>query len=212
MNDVARIIDEMAAPVFVDCVECGAVFEMTRGAQLYCSELCQQTPKFVRYARAAIADGRYERDPSVRDAVQMKVAHILAGGYHERARRMPKAFREQIFARDGHQCVLCGAPATQIDHIAGDANTPANLRSSCGECNLGMAQEHLGAAPPREAAKADQLRERVFAPTPLHECDDEKVWPGAYRRLMGERGARLRNHRAIEKFLGRGERTPVREP
>jgi hypothetical protein len=133
----------------------------------------------------------------------MRVAHILAGGYHEVQRRVPPALRAQIFERDGGRCVLCGAPATQIDHIAGDATTPENLRAACGACNLGLAQAHLVPASPKKAAVADHLLERIFAPAPLFPRDDETAWPVTNVRLMAGRRDRLRAHLAVRKLLER---------
>lgn len=41
----------------------------------------------------------------------------------------------RILTRDGHRCVLCGAPATTVDHIIarafGGTHEDANLRSLC---------------------------------------------------------------------------------
>jgi hypothetical protein len=50
------------------------------------------------------------------------------------------ALRAEIFARDGHRCVRCGATEDlTIDHIfprvIGGTNEPANLRSLCRPCN-----------------------------------------------------------------------------
>lgn len=131
---------------------------------------------------------------------------ILGGGYHEVRRRVPPALRAQIFERDGGRCVLCGAPATQIDHIAGDANTTENLRGACGACNLGMAQAHLVPASPKQAAVADLL-DRVFAPAPLFPRDHETAWPATNVRLMAERRDRLRAHVAVRKLTERAVRS-----
>ena len=199
--ETARALEAMAAPQVVDCVECGTDIVLGRYARLYCSEGCRQTLKLIHYGRAVVADGRIERDPTIAEAIQMRIAQILAGGYHERLRRVTPALRAQIFERDGGKCVLCGAPATQIDHIAGDANTPENLRSACGSCNLGMAQARLVPASAREAAKADDLVQRIFAPAPLFPRDDETAWATTYSRLMAERRARVRDHNALKKLL-----------
>lgn len=203
--EIARALDAMAAPQVVDCVECGADIVLDRYARLYCSEVCRQTLKLIHYGRAVVADGRIERDPTISEAIQMRIAQILAGGYHDRARRVPPALRAQIFERDGGKCVLCGAPATQIDHIESDANTPENLRSACGACNLGMAQDRLVPASPRQAVKAQRLAYRILAPTPIFPRDNEATWATTYSRLMTERRARVRNHRAVMKLLDRAK-------
>jgi 5-methylcytosine-specific restriction endonuclease McrA len=50
-----------------------------------------------------------------------------------------RALRERILARDGHVCVVCGAPASEVDHIrpvsVGGSDDPANLRAVCGDHN-----------------------------------------------------------------------------
>ena len=204
---LAHALDDLVSPVVVDCVECGAAIVLTKHAKLYCSEVCRQTLKLIHYGRAVVADGRIERDPTIEEALQMRIAQILGGGYHEVLRRVPPALRAQIFERDGGRCVLCGAPATQIDHIAGDANTPENLRAACGACNLGMAQAHLVPAPPKKAAVADHLLERIFGPAPLFPRDDETAWPATNVRLMAERRDRLRAHVAVHKLMARAVRS-----
>jgi hypothetical protein len=53
--------------------------------------------------------------------------------------------RYQIFLRDGFKCILCGRTAQeeplQIDHVKpvvyGGTNDTTNLRTLCGECNIG---------------------------------------------------------------------------
>lgn len=47
--------------------------------------------------------------------------------------------RRRALVRDRHTCVLCGAPATQVDHIVprsrGGGDDLVNLRSVCGACH-----------------------------------------------------------------------------
>jgi hypothetical protein len=201
--EIAQSLDEMASAPVVECVECGAAMVQTNRAKLYCSLVCHQTLKTVHYARATVADGRFERDPTIEDALRVRVAYIIAGGYHEVERRVPPALRAQIFARDDHKCVLCGEPATQIDHIAGDANTPENLRASCGACNLGLAQAQLVPAPPEKAAVAERIFQRMFAPAPLVERDDESAWDETQKHLMADRRRQVRDHLAMVKLIAR---------
>jgi hypothetical protein len=201
--DLAEALDRLAAQPVVECLECGAAIALTNRAKFYCSLVCHQTLKTIHYARATVADGRFQRDPTIAEALDVRIAYILAGGYHEVERRVSPALRAQVFERDGYKCVLCGAPATQIDHIAGDANTPENLRASCGACNLGLAQAHLVPAPPDKAAIADRIWERIFAPTPLFERDDEIAWPETQKRLMAERRLEVRGYLAVRKLTER---------
>jgi 5-methylcytosine-specific restriction protein A len=51
-----------------------------------------------------------------------------------------QTIRAAILDRDGHRCVLCGAQATQVDHIVpradGGDESPENLRSLCRRCHV----------------------------------------------------------------------------
>ena len=66
-------------------------------------------------------------------------APIERGSYcaaHARgSTRAWRTVREAVLARDGHRCVVCGAPATEVDHLvavsAGGGDGPANLRAVC---------------------------------------------------------------------------------
>lgn len=50
-----------------------------------------------------------------------------------------RQIRATVLARDGYSCVVCGARATQVDHVvpraAGGSDDRANLRSLCGTCH-----------------------------------------------------------------------------
>jgi 5-methylcytosine-specific restriction endonuclease McrA len=50
-----------------------------------------------------------------------------------------RKIRAQVLDRDGWQCRLCGAPATDADHIQrridGGRDEPSNLRALCFQCN-----------------------------------------------------------------------------
>lgn len=43
--------------------------------------------------------------------------------------------RAEVLARAGYRCTVCGAPATEVDHIepvtAGGSDEPTNLRAVC---------------------------------------------------------------------------------
>lgn len=101
---------------------------------LYCSELCEQTAATIRWWRRKIALGEVDRQ-DIRDTRRMRVAHILGGGYHERARRLSPETRAFVRDRDGGLCVMCGQPGVEIDHIDGDAGNPANLQLLCRPCH-----------------------------------------------------------------------------
>ncbi len=200
---VASAVADFLRPLAVECIECGAPIELSDRAKLYCSPACRQIVKLVRYARAALADGRAVADPKVEDAWRMRLAHILSGGYHETERRVPAATRELVFARDGHRCVICGSPATEIDHIAGDANTPDNLRSTCGTCNFRMAEEQFVPVRGAEAERGNLILERMFAAAPVHRRDDPEGGRSEAMAVMAHRRQILAEHIAAVAFAER---------
>lgn len=191
--DLSAALDRLLAEPVAACVECGSPITMTHRARLYCSDACRQTLKAVHYGRGAVADGRID-DPLVWDAIGMRIAQILSGGYNEKARRNSPGLRREIFERDGGRCVLCGADATEIDHIRGDDTSLENMRAVCGPCNMGLAREHFVPATGEQLAQAQRIRDRVFAPTPLFERDDSGAWDTFARALMAQRRAMVKDH------------------
>ena len=176
------------------CPNCDAVFEAAvRGgaAELFCSPLCREIAKYVRYARACRQDGRDQR-PDVLEALLIREAHILSGGYSTtaQARQVAPALRQQIIARDGGRCVRCGAPGTDIHHIDGDSNDSGNLQLLCSECHRQETLSHLqpvSMLPPDKQAQAlalaQQLDARVSAPEPLRFCDST-AWTQAWLKIV----------------------------
>lgn len=43
--------------------------------------------------------------------------------------------RSQVLRRDGYVCTLCGAPATEVDHLSSSDHSLAMLRSLCSRCH-----------------------------------------------------------------------------
>ena len=125
----------------------------------------------------------------MRDAVQMRIAHILGGGYHETERKLPPQTRKAVFDRDNGVCQICGQPATDIDHIAGDSADPENLRALCRACNMAEAERGFRPATPKMARKFDQLMERIQADEPLFERDSEHVVGVGEPNTRGEESA-----------------------
>jgi 5-methylcytosine-specific restriction endonuclease McrA len=84
----------------------------------------------VRYHRSCKEDGRIKL-PDVAEALRIRRAHILAGGYSERLRRLPDSIRKAVITRDKGKCRKCGKPGNQIDHIHGDSCDLSNLQLLC---------------------------------------------------------------------------------
>ena len=74
----------------LECLNCDQPID---GAKLFCSSLCRQTAKTVRYARAVQTDGRIAR-ADVAEAVRIKIGSILGGGYPDQERRLSEAKRQ----------------------------------------------------------------------------------------------------------------------
>jgi hypothetical protein len=161
---------------------------------LYCSELCKQEADWVRYARAVTRDGRIgQRD--VLEALQIKKALILSGGYPAKERSLTNEVRKTVFDRDFGRCCICGGPASQIDHHRIDStagpNDPINLRAICADCHrkksLSGLQPITQESHPEQWRKAQELNDRVVALAPVRVCDDEKGWSKAWRGIAAER-------------------------
>lgn len=187
-------IDEDDEISTILCQNCDAqlTLEQARHGALFCGEKCKQTAKAVRYARATLRDGRYKRDPLVREAVEQKSAHVLGGGYPEKSRSLSDEQREAIFKRDNRRCRLGGAPATEIDHIAGSSSDPENLQALCKPCNMAKARAHFRSATPEEAAEGNAIWARIRATQPVRLCDDEKQWNELQKKIAAEQRKRAR--------------------
>jgi hypothetical protein len=186
---------DVANDIGLTCFNCGGLLAELRYPYIYCSELCAQEADLVRYARAVTADGRILR-PDVAEAVGIRMGMVLAGGYPARERTLSATQRGAILERDGGRCRLCGAVATQIDHINDDAvlvardiNDAANLQAVCDECHRAKTLASFVPAGPEEQAKADELRCRIGADAPTRPSDDERRWKIQWRQHASERKA-----------------------
>jgi 5-methylcytosine-specific restriction endonuclease McrA len=179
----------------VKCVECGKSVRLTERPRVYCSDLCRQILKLVHYGRRVYRDGRIE-DPLVLDALQMRIAHILGGGYHDTARKLPPQTRDAVFTRDHGVCQLCDQPATDIDHIAGDSADLGNLRALCRACNMAEAERGFRPATPEMVRLYDELMKRMLSDPPVFERDDEHGWDVRYRQLAADQRVLIREDAA----------------
>ena len=178
----------------VECVNCDRPLGEPKRPYLFCSELCKQEAAYVRYNRRVHRDERFKL-PDVQEAINIRLALILGGGYPARERHLSPEARAAIVTREGGRFRLCGAPATEIDHIAGpidgDINHPDNLQALCHDCHT--AKTLSGLVPitpeshPDEWAKAQALQARVDAPIPLRPCDDDENWAAEWRQFAAER-------------------------
>lgn len=157
--------------------------------KLFCSEACKQEAKFVRYVRGCHRDGR-DKQPDVQEAIQIKFAMILGGGYPDQERRLSEPIRKAIIKRDKGRCKKCGKPGTQIDHIRGSSNELRNLQLLCRAChNQKTTASFVTITPesnPEAWAKSETLYRRIESPNPLQPCDAEE-WNVAWREILTKR-------------------------
>jgi 5-methylcytosine-specific restriction endonuclease McrA len=158
-------------------------------ASLLCTELCRDEAKFVRYYRERIADGTLWK-PDVREAIQIKRAHILNGGYNAQARQVPDAIRQSVIERDGGKCRSCGNAGSEIDHVKGDRSILENLQLLCADCHRQKTMrnfERISAGEhPEPWAKAAALDERAMADEPSRLCDHAD-WKRLWRSIRSAR-------------------------
>jgi hypothetical protein len=177
---------------------------LIRLVKLFCSEACADEAKLVRYARRCFSDGRIDQ-PDVQEAIQIKIAHALGGGYSERERRVPLSVRRAVFDRDGGRCQKCGQPGTEIDHIHSSSNELDNLQLLCGTCHNKKTKARFVEITPEDEryaeidAKRESLRSRIEASEPQRPCDDEKKWVTSHRQFMANRRGELKKQRDISK-------------
>jgi 5-methylcytosine-specific restriction endonuclease McrA len=164
------------------CVNCDAPVVGGK-PRLYCGDLCDQIARTVRYVRRCIADGRWTQD-DVRAAIRTRMAMILGGGYPATARRLTVAQRLAVMERDGHRCRQCGAPATEVDHIADSSDDLANLQSLCHECHARKTALGFRPAEDAELELAHAIEQRWQVRTPMRLCDDEKAWDAIWPALF----------------------------
>lgn len=164
------------------CLNCDRTLE---APQLFCSELCKQTARWVRKTRRWRDEDRLW-EPDIAYAIEVGLAHILAGGYPERTRTLSPDVRSAVKARDSSVCQICGQPGEEIDHISGSSNELTNLRLLCSECHRRVTREHLVPASAEQTRKANELWGRVDSLVPIRICDDYTRWNGRWREVLAE--------------------------
>ena len=176
-----------------ECVNCGVRFEGPKPA-LFCSELCREEADLVRYVRRCRADGRIFRS-DVMEAIEIRQAHVLSGGYARLGRTLSEARREEVKLRDRGVCRICGKPGTEIDHVADSSEALDNLQLLCHDCHMEKTMSRLVRIMPDDpnyaeiSAQGDRLRKRYRSKRPQRICDDHEKWPTVWRSLLSSRRA-----------------------
>lgn len=178
--------DSPARPI---CFNCDSELEVPK---LFCSEICSQEAALVRYVRRCRDDGRH-RKPDIREVIQIRMAHILGGGYPERERQLSKSVRLQVFIRDDGVCQACGKPGTEVDHIRGSSGELENLQLLCRACHIKKTKASMVPLSAdaenfsQHVAKVLVMTQRFEAKRPHRLCDDHQKWPTQWRLLLTER-------------------------
>lgn len=158
---------------------------------LFCSTWCAEIASTVRYQRRVFRDGRIEQ-PDVREAVMIRNAFLLAGGYHSLGRTLTQATRTEVKVRDGGRCRICGKPGVEIDHILDSSSDLENLQLLCTDCHHAKTAENLRPASPEQSASLQALfLTRVVPDEPRLLADDDVRWQGAWRGLKSGRKKRF---------------------
>lgn len=174
-----------------DCLNCDGEIKYPTSPVLYCSQCCKQEAELIRYARACNEVGRVEYE-DVQQAIQIKLAHVLAGGYDRKRRTVSQELRDQVFERDQRECVICGEEGNEIDHINGPDNCLVNLQLLCSDCHRNKTLESIEVADPDDPRYAvieeryKKILERIESPIPLRLCDQDD-WSEKWRDYTTER-------------------------
>lgn len=185
-----RQVDARAASLVLPPFPCANCDEPVADARLFCQPpLCRDEAKYVRYYRARIADGSIV-DDDIREALRIRLAHILAGGYDARLRQLSLEVRRAVFERDGYRCRSCGTQGTEVDHVRGSSSELSTLQLLCADCHrqktMRSFQRISRKTHPEEWTKATALNARVRALEPTRICDDED-WSRLWRTVAAAR-------------------------
>lgn len=177
-----RTLDDLSIPPLA-CVNCFAPVE---GARVFCDQRCTDEASYVRYARR----NRNTTLDDVLQALKVRQAHALAGGYDKAERGISSSKRRTVIEQDHAKCRQCGAPGTDVDHINGSSNALTNLQWLCKACHNAKTDASIisitEGTHPEEWARAQLLHRRVTAAVPLQLCDSDE-WVTAHKELLRRR-------------------------
>jgi HNH endonuclease len=170
------------------CVNC---FKPVDLPNAYCTQLCTDQAGWVRYTRPRYLDGRAGHE-DIAQAIRIKLAHILGGGYNKKRRRVSRELRQAVIDREGGRCRICGSPGSELDHIHGGSSDLSNLQWLCDSCHnkktVAMFVRISKESHPEEWALHQSLWKRVKAAEPIQLCDVDgwqSLQPELLRRREG---------------------------
>jgi 5-methylcytosine-specific restriction endonuclease McrA len=196
------------------CANCDSL-EVTLKTPLFCSPRCRQAAELVRYVRACHRDGR-DQIPDIKEAIQLRMAMVLGGGYPESERRVAPETRQKVFERANGHCENCGRlldfegmtgdpdALPTIQHIRGNSSELANLSAFCRRCNVADAQTRFVPVEPgsSQARLAADLMGRCSSILPLRLCDDEQHWSSTWRQVARSAREVIRERAETDDALG----------
>lgn len=212
-------IPDLTLSTAIPCANCALPIDLLESRSIYCSELCSQVARAVRYIRARNVDGRIN-DPDIAEAIGTQLAFIPTGGYPTKLRRIGAATRQAVLERDGHRCQKCGAEGTEIDHIATSSSDLSNLQLLCHDCHMEKTQAgFVPASPAVVKAVFEPIYARAAVDPPQQPSDSSGWQHTQWKRNAQLAHVSLRNWwaaciqymlRDIEESLG--DQTPVSNP
>jgi hypothetical protein len=195
-----RIQLKSLPPVRLPCMNCDELINLTTQPKLFCCGACADEARFVRYVRRCRRDGRVKR-PDVLEAIGIKLALLLSGGYPTKERRLSRSQREAVIYRAEGLCQECSEPGRTIDHVSGSSNEMNNLRLLCTACHNEKTKAAFVETTPAQDEQSRLLRSRVEASLPQRSCDDEQEWPKLFNQLMMSRRAALSPEKRLATVL-----------
>jgi hypothetical protein len=158
------------------CMSCGINIG---GAVIFCSQICEQKAKVVRYVRRALVNGGIE-EPATQMAVGVRLWMLAGGSYPNKTRSLSVEQQNRILERDDFICQLCGKRADQVGRLDGGSSDTGNLSALCCDCNRRESFAHIHPATALERNKLNamltDLAQRISAPVPMLFCDDHEHW------------------------------------
>lgn len=169
------------------CASCDTSLDSCGHPALYCGEHCRGYAKDVRYFRKCARLGKM-MDSDVREALKIRMSHLVVGGYSSKARVVAPKLRADVLTANGGLCCACDdAPATELDHISGSSGERDNLQGLCDECHNSKTRSRMTAHMNAEQRVIrDAFLARVRSKEPLRLCDNYETWDGVRQSLLAD--------------------------
>jgi hypothetical protein len=172
------------------CANCDA--QVPSRLALFCSERCRQIGELIRYGRRKLAEGSFDR-PDIALAYKSRRSVLIKGFYDKRGRRVSDEERRELLARSKGRCEKCrkkfkpdGDSRFTVQHSRAEGGG-FTLEAWCFGCNMIHARSVPIELADEDVAFLLNFDFRVRSPEAVRPCDDENVWPIAYREIVAAR-------------------------